>query len=1180
MKDPEQEDQLLLKSKDTRIVPFSILYKYSSPLDLLYLSIGFLSIIAFALVPISLFVLSGDLIEIMADNQSNLSDLYDSARDLAYMCIILGLISILAGSLASFLFSLTGIRQGLHWKEAYFKSTLQRPAKWFDKHTSEQLGSTLNTDCDAIEHALGEKLMLLVFAVSLFLGAWTVSFIISIELGLMSLLQLPVHLGSFYIIQGSSAGVRREGEDTYKTAGAIAEENIEGIKTIAANNAQESRMRRYREELETVKTSMAVGGLVHGLGWGFYYAGLFSYTGIVFYVGAVLMESDYQGWNGNYIDAGAITTVVLATALSSFNLSNAWPCWKHIKAARLAAYRIDKRIQKQKKYDGMERPTQIMGYIEFQEVNFAYPCKPHNNVLQGVSFIVNPGDNLTIVGESGSGKSTILQLIEGLYYCTSGVVMIDGVDIRKFSLAALRCFISVVAQEPVLFNCSIKENIKIGNEYASDSEVIEAATKAEASSYINALPDKYETIIGADCSKLSVDQKQRIALARAIIRRPRILLLDEATSALDKPTQSKIHSNLDEIMEGVTTVTISQNLSSVKNAMQIIVLESGKIVDSGAYCDLSTADGAFKALLTAEKKQRIYNSASVESLLFSEVEESISVHSAEPEQSPAKIHVLSHVLRLLEAHRGWLALAMTSALFAGIAIPIYSYLLAYNTSILLGLEGDDTEQETMDTLLHLVIDAALAFVSIVVMCWALAKVTALTTYDLRCFSLNSLLYSDQQFYDQSKNSGFNITASLDADCEKFSNLGGPIFALQAMLITALIGGIVIGIVADSILALIAILFLPFFLFSAIKSELVAATGIVNHDIQGASRIASEVVGNIKTVQSFSGERYFYNAYSEAIRAENSRIWSSVYMNSLIFGMRYFVACCMYGTAVWLGAYRVKEGELSMEDMLITFYCIIFTFFGFLVASTLAPDVEGGVKGGERVFQIITYIPDINAESSDGLRDPIRGDIEFQSVSFGYKGSKRLVINLLSFSVDAGSSIGITGARGSGKSAIASLLMRFYDPSAGEIYLDSRLLSDFNLQHLRNSICWVGQESLLFQGSIFYNLKLGKPDLTEQEALEALVTTQSSDIIEQYGMESSIGWRGSLLSQGQKQRVVIARALVRKPRVLILDEAMSQLDDTTETALMQNIRRENFTLISITHRLQCIKNLDKILVIEK
>jgi ATP-binding cassette, subfamily B, bacterial len=229
------------------------------------------------------------------------------------------------------------------------------------------------------------------------------------------------------------------------------------------------------------------------------------------------------------------------------------------------------------------------GDLEFKNVSFQY--EEGKQVLNNISFKAKAGDVIALVGESGVGKSTLIELLSAYHFPTSGDILIDGHDIRKISLRKYRKQIAMVPQEVVLFNDTIKVNIKYGTFEASDEEVREAARKAHAVDFIEKFPQKWEQIVGERGVKLSVGQKQRVAIARAILRNPKILILDEPTSALDAGSEQIITQSLDELMEGKTTFIIAHRLSTVRKADKILVFKEGKIIEAGTHDELLKIEG-------------------------------------------------------------------------------------------------------------------------------------------------------------------------------------------------------------------------------------------------------------------------------------------------------------------------------------------------------------------------------------------------------------------------------------------------------------------------------------------------------------------------------------------------------------------------------------------------------------
>ena len=231
----------------------------------------------------------------------------------------------------------------------------------------------------------------------------------------------------------------------------------------------------------------------------------------------------------------------------------------------------------------------LKGGIEFKNVSFHYDKeKP---VLKDISFKVNAGEVVALVGESGVGKSTLIDLISAYHFANEGEVLIDGINIKRVNLFKLRSGIAVVPQEVVLFNDTIKTNIKYGNFEASDEEINIATKKAHAIDFIEKFPEKWNQTVGERGVKLSVGQKQRVAIARAILRNPKILILDEPTSALDAGSEKIITNSLEELMAGKTTFIIAHRLSTVRKADKIMVFKDGKIIESGKHSELLQIEG-------------------------------------------------------------------------------------------------------------------------------------------------------------------------------------------------------------------------------------------------------------------------------------------------------------------------------------------------------------------------------------------------------------------------------------------------------------------------------------------------------------------------------------------------------------------------------------------------------------
>jgi len=240
----------------------------------------------------------------------------------------------------------------------------------------------------------------------------------------------------------------------------------------------------------------------------------------------------------------------------------------------------------------------FVGAVGFENVSFSYDGK--RPAVQDVSFTVSPGENVALVGSTGSGKSTTLGLLHRAFDPQSGLIRIDGDDIRDLTLASLRRNIGVVFQEPMLFARSIRENLQVGRPDATDAEMIEALERAQAIEFISRQAEGLDTIIGERGRSLSGGERQRLSIARALLKNPPVLILDEATSALDAATEQKLQMALDEVMKGRTTFVIAHRLATIRNADRILVFEQGRVIETGGFDDLVARGGRFAELARAQ----------------------------------------------------------------------------------------------------------------------------------------------------------------------------------------------------------------------------------------------------------------------------------------------------------------------------------------------------------------------------------------------------------------------------------------------------------------------------------------------------------------------------------------------------------------------------------------------------
>ncbi len=439
-----------------------------------------------------------------------------------------------------------------------------------------------NSFLSVFELIIKEPLMILFTLISMYL--------ISPELTGFVLIFIP--LSAFFIsIVGKS--LKRKSLKVQKEQGlfiSLVDETLNGLKIVKIFNAENAFSKKFSESTKRLyKFSNSVINRKNLASPLSEFLGICSITAILWYGGMMVLKE-------NSLDA---STFLVYLGLAYNILTPA-------KALSKASYKV------RKAYGAAERVFQIIddkrylkssndiyldnfdSSIDFENVSFAYE---NEEVIKNLSFKIKKGETIALVGQSGSGKSTIANLISRFYDISDGKIKVDGKNIKEINLTSLRKLIGLVTQDSILFNDSIKNNLLIGNESANDEDIIEALKIANAWEFVKDLPNTIDANIGDSGNKLSGGQKQRISIARAVLKNPPIMLLDEATSALDSESEHLVQIALDNVMKNKTSLVIAHRLSTVQNADNIIVLEKGKVIESGKHKELMTKEGVYSNLV-------------------------------------------------------------------------------------------------------------------------------------------------------------------------------------------------------------------------------------------------------------------------------------------------------------------------------------------------------------------------------------------------------------------------------------------------------------------------------------------------------------------------------------------------------------------------------------------------------
>ncbi|KAI8806223.1 P-loop containing nucleoside triphosphate hydrolase protein [Cladochytrium replicatum] len=591
-------------------VSFAQLFRFSTKTDrILILIASLFSLGMGALIPASITVfgqfLNGNGSSFASAGQCDENGVLQPPIDWAtnsrtiLMFVYFGLAMAVAGYFSQMMWILSGENQTKVIREKYVQSILRQDLAWFDSAQEGSLTTRLAQDTQLIQDGISEKFGLVLQGLAQFIGGFTVAFVYGWKLALVLLAALPIMGIVGTIMVTLITKFVRQGQDSYADAGAVAEQVIAGIRTVFSFSLQKRFAQKYQAQLDKAHANDVKKGLALSGGFGAFMLTIFSTYALAFYVGSRLVLN-------NEMVPGDVLVVFFSMLIGAFSVIIIPPNLSSVTQARGAAYKIFATIDRVPEIDASSeagvKPESIQGDIQFSNVSFAYPTRPDITVLHDLTVNIKPGTTVAFVGPSGSGKSTSVSLIQRFYNPKSGSISIDGVPIEDYNLRWLRDNIGVVSQEPVLFNTTIKQNILMGaTREVSMEEIIECCKKANCHNFIQKLPKGYDTMVGEHGGMMSGGQKQRIAIARALVRNPRILLLDEATSALDTQSERVVQRALDVAAKDRTTIVIAHRLSTIRNADLIVVLDKGRMVESGTHDSLVALGGVYANLVEKQK---------------------------------------------------------------------------------------------------------------------------------------------------------------------------------------------------------------------------------------------------------------------------------------------------------------------------------------------------------------------------------------------------------------------------------------------------------------------------------------------------------------------------------------------------------------------------------------------------
>ncbi|MBV9580872.1 MAG: ABC transporter ATP-binding protein, partial [Chloroflexi bacterium] len=792
-------------------------------------------------------------------------------------------------------------------------------------------------------------------------------------------------------------------------------------------------------------------------------------------------------------------------------------------------------------------PEELRPVVRFEHVTFGY-AGGRRPALTDVSFDLEPGQSLGVVGPSGAGKSTLVNLLLRFVDPQQGRVLLDGHDLRDLPLERLRSQVAVVAQDTYLFYGSVADNLRVARPAATQEELEAACRAANAHQFIVDMPGGYATLIGERGVRLSGGQRQRLAIARALLKDAPILVLDEALSSVDAENESTIQQALDHLQRGRTTLIIAHRLSSVASADRIVVLDRGQLVEEGSPRELlAHEDGVYYRLMAAQRAAVPLMLSGDELEAEPEPIQSLSArlalnggghshsHSHSHAHAPAPAQVGAALTERVSASQIWLRLFKlvrpwgweTACVFllgplqagAQVALGVISALLV--TQVV-----NNANLSPWLWALALIVPAA------AVLRWLDSWVSHDLAYRLLAelrIRLYQLLDPLAPAYLVRRRSG-DLVSTLLGDVELIELFYAH--TISPLVVAVLVPAFVL-IVLAMLAPPLAVVLVPFLIGVALTPTLAARQssrlGTALRETTGeVTAHAIDSVQGLRTIAAFDygdarmTEVAMHSQQLGGLRREFLR-WQAV-QNGVIEGLMGLGALAVMTAGVRL----VTEGELARTALPLATLLAAASFQPVITIVTVAKELHQTIGAARRYFAV----EDEPVPVQDGPAPlPERLDsigVAFDSVTFAYNQTERPALRDVGFELRPGKTVAIVGRSGAGKTTVAHLLLRFWDPQTGQIQIQGEDIRQFKLDDLRSLMALVAQDTYLFNTSLRDNLRLGRPEASDEDVLEAARAANVDEFALGLpdGYDTPVGERGLQLSGGQRQRVSIARALLK------------------------------------------------------
>ncbi len=828
--------------------------------------------------------------------------------------------------------------------------------------------------------------------------------------------------------------------------------------------------------------------------------------------------------------------------------------------------------------------------IDFEGVRFSYPGS-RRVTLEDLSFSVRPGERIGVVGPSGIGKSTLVRLLLRFYDPDAGTIRIGGEDLRSLPFEEIRSRIAVVHQDAFLFHGTLAENIRLGRPDASNEAVRAAARVANIDDFISGLPQGYDSQVGEKGIKLSGGQRQRVAIARAVLRDAPILILDEALSAVDAENEATIQAALDRLMAERTTLILAHRLSSLIDCDRILVLDQGRLAETGSHAELMAAGGVYASLMAEQARDAAAGGAERNLQLEPAAAGPAQASSAQavtalPTEGVVAAEGLGWgrlVTVLFSLILPWKERMTATFVFGVLRVLAYIAVGVFSALIILDLKNGEDFRPLLPWLF---VSAPLAGILHWAESWLAHDVAFRLLAEMRIALFDKLDKLAPAYLVRRRSGDLMGIATQDVELVEyfFAHTVAPAFV--ALLVPALVLATLAW--ADVWLALAL---LPFLLAVGVSPWLMRGRvdRMASRAREAAGELSAHAVDSVQGLGEVVANRQERRRGEdlERLTDRHAHLRLSFFRELTVQKSLLEVLTGLGGLAiVVVGGLRAVEGSIDVGLLPLLTLLALAAFLPVSEIAHIGRQLADTLGATRRIYAVEREKPTV--EDGPGVavsETSAKGaSLAVEDLGFTYPGTGRRVLSGVSFRAEAGETVALVGPSGAGKTTLAQLVMRYWDPEAGRVLLDGHDLRDFGLDHLRDRVAMVAQDTYLFNDSLEANIRMARPDASDEELMAAVRHAALDDLVAQLpeGLATSVGERGAGLSGGQRQRVAIARAFLKDAPLLILDEATSHLDAVNERLVRSALDRlqQGRTTLVIAHRLSTVRDADRIVVLDQ